>query len=85
MADSHLVNKVLTVFMKYDSSVTYKVLESTVRRSFSDAEITEAKRILWERFPPVDPAESKVDKGKWIDRQKLELKIEDIYTRGLHS
>ena len=77
----YLVNKVLTVFMKGDSKVTYKVLESTVKRAFSDAEIAEAKKLLWERFPPEDPNETKVDKGKWIERQKLEFMIEDIYKR----
>ena len=77
----HLVNKVLVVFLKADSRVTYKVLESTVKRTFSDTEITEAKRLLWSRFPAEDSNESKVDKGKWIERQKLELQIEDIYKR----
>ena len=77
----YLVNKVLTVFMKGDSKVTYKVLESTVKRAFSDTEISEAKKLLWDRFPALDPGETKVDKGKWIDRHKLEFKIEDIYKR----
>ena len=77
----HLVNKVLTVFMKGDSKVTYKILESTVKRSFSETEISVAKKLLWDRFPANDPSETKVDKGKWIDRQKLEFLIEDIYKR----
>ena len=77
----HLVNKVLVVFLKANSAVTYKVLESTIKRTFSDSEITEAKRLLWTRFPAEDSNETKVDKGKWIERQKLELQIEDIYKR----
>ena len=80
----YLVNKVLTVFLKADSSVTYKVLESTIKRSFTDGEIIEAKKLLWKRFPPTDTNENKVDRGKWIDRQKLELHIEDIYKRLAH-
>ena len=77
----HLVNKILVMIVKGDSKVTYKILESTIKRSFSDVEITEAKKLLWKRFPAVDPNETKVEKGKWIDRQKLELQIEDIYKR----
>ena len=77
----HLVNKVLTVFLKAGSKVTYRVLESTIKRTFTDVEITESKKLLWKRFPPVDPNENKVDKGKWIDRHKIELQIEDIYER----
>ena len=80
-APHHLVNKVLAVFLKADSKVTYKILECTIKRTFSDAEITEAKKLLWNRFPAGDPSETKVDKGKWIDRQKLELQIKDIYKR----
>ena len=76
----HLVNKVLAMVLMADSKVTYRILESTIKRSFTDVEITTAKKMLWERFP-ADPNETKVDKGKWIDRQKLELKIEDIYKR----
>ena len=76
----HLVNKVLAMVLMADSKVTYRILESTIKRSFTDVEITAAKKMLWDRFP-ADPNETKVDKGKWIDRQKLELKIEDIYKR----
>ena len=76
----HLVNKVLAMVLMADSKVTYRILESTIKRSFTDVEITAAKKMLWDRFP-ADPNETKVDKGKWIDRQKLELQIEDIYKR----
>ena len=61
--------------------MTYQILESTVKRSFSDTEITEAKKMLWARFPAEEPNESKIERGKWIDRHKLELQIEDIYKR----
>ena len=69
------------MFLKGDSKVTYKIMESTIKRAFSDTEITENNKFLWNRFPAGDPNETKVDKGKWIDRQKLELQIEDIYKR----
>ena len=77
----YLVNKVLTVFLKAGSKVTYRVLESTIKRTFLDVEITESKKLLWKRFPSADPNETKVDKEKWIDQHKLELQIEDIYKR----